>query len=227
MKLIFLHGSAGSKRNFKYLLEELKEFECIAFDLIGYGQAKKPKIRYDSGLFVNYISKRVGNINDLVIIGHSLGAILAKEYALKNETKKIFLINYPMKKEIIKKYWLNKMFINKNISARLLCHTKVIWKYLFYPYFLVFKFKYFQSFQDYFKHSFHSENSTLHNVLLKDEIQSLEKIKNKVVFITGEEDLFVDKMVTRSYKQYFIKKMKHSFFGHEEEIARIIKTNIK
>ncbi|HLC51729.1 MAG TPA: alpha/beta hydrolase [Candidatus Nanoarchaeia archaeon] len=227
MKLVFIHGSAGSKKNFKYLVQELEKFNCLAFDLIGFGSERKPKVKYDLDLFMNDINGKINSTGKVILIGHSVGAILAKEYALRNSSvQKVFLINYPMKKEIIRKHWFHKMFIDQNILAKLLCHTKSIWKYLFYPYFIIFKFRYFDSFLDYFKHSFHSENSTLHEVLLKDDPSPLKDLEDRIIFISGGLDPFVDKPTTRKYKHYVIRNMKHSFFNHETEIARIIKVNI-
>ena len=121
MKLVFIHGSAGSKNNFKYLIQELQEFDCLAFDLIGFGKEKKPKIKYDVKTFLEFIEKKVNVKEKMVVVGHSLGAILAKELALQypKSVEKVFLINYPMNKEAVKKHWLSGMFLRENVISKL------------------------------------------------------------------------------------------------------------
>ena len=220
--ILFLHGSAGSKNNFKYLRKELSELESITFDLIGFGDEKKPKIKYDVKKFLDDINSKLKGKKVDYIVGHSLGAILAKEYALKNKVKNLFLINYPIDKEKILNSKFNKMFSEEKLFAKILCWTKNVWKYSLYPFAFIFYNKYFDSFKDYFKHSNHSETSTLNNVILKDNIETLNKIKNKVIMIYGSQDIFIDENKIKRYKRYKIKKMKHSFFYHEKEIAKII-----
>src|SRR3989344_7280543 len=171
--ILFLHGSAGSKNNFKYLIKELKDYNCIAFDLIGYGNEAKPKTDYSVDFFLTYIKSKLKGKKVDYVVGHSIGTILAKEFALKNNVKKTFLINYPMHKQIIMKDWFMGFFIRNNFLARFLCHTKIVWKYFLYPFFFIFNYKYFDSFIYYFKHSNHSEMSTVRNVFLKDDLYSL------------------------------------------------------
>ena len=228
--ILLLHGSAGSKNNFIYLEKELeKEFKITTFDLIGYGDEKKPNVKYDINLFINFIGEKMNPEMNYIVVGHSLGAILAKELAIRfhKQVQKVFLINYPMDKSKVVNHWWSGIFLRKTIIAKCLCHTKMMWKFLLYPYFYVFDRKYFSSFKDYFKHSFNSESSTLENVFMKDNLRTLEKIKKKVVIISGEKDLFVDKKVVQIYENYIVNDMGHSFFNHEKEIANIIKKNTK
>ena len=228
MKLVFIHGSAGSKNNFKYLIQELQEFDCLAFDLIGFGKEKKPKIKYDVKTFFEFIEKKVNVKEKMVVVGHSLGAILAKELALQypKSVEKVFLINYPMNKEAVKKHWLSGMFLRENVISKILCHTKIIWKYFLYPFYFIFNHKYFESFKDYFRHTNHSETSSTQHVFLQDNTNSFEKRKNKIVFISGSKDPFVIRKITKKYKEYIILGMKHVFFNYEKEIAQIIKKEL-
>ncbi|MBS3168370.1 alpha/beta fold hydrolase [Candidatus Woesearchaeota archaeon] len=225
-KILFLHGSAGSRNNFKYLIKELKGYNCISFDLIGYGNEKKPEVIYNVDLFLKFIKEKLNDKKIDYIVGHSMGAILAKEFALNNKIRKVFLINYPMDKEKVKNHWFSGIFIRDSLFSRMLCHTKIIWKYILYPFFFIFNYKYFDSFKDYFKHTNHSEMSSVNNVFMKDNLENLDKIKDKVIFISGEKDHFVIRNVSSKYKEYLIKKMGHSFFCYEKEISKIIKKEI-
>jgi pimeloyl-ACP methyl ester carboxylesterase len=224
--ILFLHGSAGSKNNFKYLRKEFSDLEAIAFNLTGFGDEDKPKEKYDVDFFLKDIKKKLRGKKPDYVTGHSLGAILAKEYALKNNVEKIFLINYPINKDAVLDYKFNKMFSEGHLLAKIACWTKVAWKYLLFPFAYVFYNKYFDSFKNYFKHSNHSETSSLNNVILKDDFDRLDEIKGSVIFISGERDKFVDFSKIKNYKNYTIKGMKHNFFGHEKEIAKIIKMNL-
>src|SRR3989338_2989256 len=231
-KIILIHGVCGSKNNFKYLQKELaKYFEIISFDLIGHGRERKPQQIYDAKNFVSFIERRI-KFNDqekYVFVGHSMGAIIAKEFALKHpaNVKKIFLVNYPFKKEVILRHWFYRMYSKYSIWGKMMCDTKHIWKYVFYPYFFLFYDRYFDSFQDYFRHTYNSETSSLKNTLLTDSNKTLKKIKKeKLIFISGEKDHVTIKKFIKHFTHYSIKGMGHLFFGFEKEIAQIIRKNV-
>ncbi len=232
VKIVFLHGMTGSKENFKYLEKELREdFELQSFDLVGFGQEKKPKVRYDKEVFLSFIEDKINfsEKEQYILVGHSMGAMLAKEFTLKyprNVTRAI-LINYPLKKEKLLSHWFNRMYLNGALLGKILCHTKHMWKYLFYPYFFIFQRSYFASFRNYFEHTYHSECSTLRNLIVQDNKDILKKIKNKVVFIVGEKDHFTDFKFIKSFDNYIIGEMGHLFFGYEQEIAKIIRQTLK
>ena len=223
--IVFIHGSAGSRRNFKYLIKNLSEYNIIAFDLIGFGNEKKPKISYDLELYLNFIKDKLDWDQSYVMVGHSMGGILAKELALKypNNVKKIFCINYPFNKQKIKNNLFNRLFIDGHWLGKAICHSKMFWKFLALPLGLLLYGRYFGSLWDYFKHTFQSESSTLRNVILNYNHSSLNRVKNKLILISGEKDPFLIKSLAESYKNYEIKKMGHLFFGFEKEIADIIR----
>ncbi|PIN73260.1 hypothetical protein COV20_03450 [Candidatus Woesearchaeota archaeon CG10_big_fil_rev_8_21_14_0_10_45_16] len=220
MNIVFIHGIAGSKRNFTLLQKHFPD--SLAFDLIGYGQEKKPNVTYDSALFIRFLEKKIPKKKEITLVGHSLGAILAKEYALKHKVKKVILINYPFRKEKVKTHWFYSHYIKQSPMAKLMCQSKHLWKYPLFPFFFIFYHKYFNSFVDYFKHTYRSASSSIRDTILKDDNRSLEKLKNKCIIISGDKDCLLDQKETAKYKHYLIKDMGHNFFGHEEEIAEII-----
>ena len=226
--LVFIHGSAASKRNFRTLIRNLPEYNCLAFDLIGFGAEKKPKIEYNLEVYLNFIQNKLDLQKKYVLIGHSMGGILSKEFALRHPrtAEKVLIINYPFNQEKIKHNWLNQMFIKETWTARAMCNSKVLWKFLALPIGLIFFTKYLDSFWDYFKHSFHSESGTLKSVILKDDHNNLKKLKNKLILISGGRDPFLITDICSKYKNYLIKDMGHLFFGFEEKIAKIIKREL-
>jgi len=64
--------------------------------LIGFGRETKPKVTYDKDLFLAVLEKKI--VVSSILVGHSMGAILAKEFALKHPdlVERIYTINYPL-----------------------------------------------------------------------------------------------------------------------------------
>ncbi len=225
--LVFLHGISGSKQNFKYLEKELSDFPTLSFDLIGYGDEEKPRTTYTSETFVAFLEKKLNLDEKYVLIGHSLGAIIAKDFAIKHpkNIEKVFLIAYPSKaKESIENTTI--LHLKHPFIAALVCKTEVFWKYLLYPYaYLKYK-PYFDSFRYYFKHTHHSQSQAIKNTLLKEDINTLKKIKNKAVFINGSYDEYIKHELKLPGKSYLIPGMGHQFFTYEARIADIIRKEL-
>jgi pimeloyl-ACP methyl ester carboxylesterase len=80
--IIFLHGGPGFQDYLKPFFEELRDhFECIFYD-----QVRGPGIRIEDML--SQLDVIVGSATGKVILlGHSWGAILATEYAGRNQSK--------------------------------------------------------------------------------------------------------------------------------------------
>jgi pimeloyl-ACP methyl ester carboxylesterase len=72
-----------------------KEFHLIALDLLGCGQSDKPLINYRIGTFVDYFNGFVQtlNLDRASLIGHSLGAVIAINFALAYPNKVDRLVN--------------------------------------------------------------------------------------------------------------------------------------
>ncbi len=228
MKFVFLHGLAGSARNFKYLEQEFEE-EKISFDLPGYGSQvhdrSPPKERY-----LKYIEEKIlfGNSQKYVFIGHSMGAILAADFALLHpkQVEKIFLINYPMKKKEIRSHWLYGELGERLMVAKILCKTKHFWKGFLFLFLWPWYYRYSDSYWDYFKHYFETEEYCINELMLGDTKEKLLKIKSKVVFITGELDAYVDNDFVTNFTHYTIKGMGHSFFEFEKVIGEIVRKEL-
>ena len=84
--LIFLHGVTGSHRYWMRKAAPLaRRFRLILPDLPGFGRSPKPKVRYTPHFYMEVLRgliERLGLADQpLSIIGHSLGSIIAVEYA--------------------------------------------------------------------------------------------------------------------------------------------------
>ena len=86
LTLIFLHGTAGDHSDFNYQVNEFKEkFRVIAYDLRGHGRSFAPQAGYSIRDIASDIDEDLTQLGLLpgtaVIIGHSLGGLVALELA--------------------------------------------------------------------------------------------------------------------------------------------------
>ena len=109
MVAVFIHGIASDSSAFngalKYLegTQSLKEIRFVAFDLLGSGKSQKSdKLKYNYGeqleALHNSIEKlKIGDI-PLVLVGHSMGTLIATRYAdtYKKSVKELILVSPPV-----------------------------------------------------------------------------------------------------------------------------------
>jgi pimeloyl-ACP methyl ester carboxylesterase len=236
IKIVFLHGLVGSKSNFEYLEGEFPDYQTVSFDLIGFGDEAKPKIDYALDDFMQFLEQKLQLSKDdgtqYILVGHSLGALLAKEAAKRYPHKiiKIFLLGYPFldrDKVLGNRWYFDGAYVEGAWWAKAMCEMRAIFKALFLPFIFLFKYKYRKSYLGYFEHTYQSAFGTIHNTILKDDKEDLFQLSDKVVFINGENDRSADLAFAKKFKQYLIPSMGHTFFNHEREIAKIIKAQIQ
>jgi pimeloyl-ACP methyl ester carboxylesterase len=83
--LIFLHGFAGSWRDFKPVFDFLsKSVHAIALTQRGHGDASHPKTGYRLSNFSDDLVQlmKINGIHKAVIIGHSMGSAVAQRFAI-------------------------------------------------------------------------------------------------------------------------------------------------
>jgi pimeloyl-ACP methyl ester carboxylesterase len=233
--VVFLHGLVGSKNNFEYLGKEFSNYKTMSLDLIGFGREIKPKINYTLDVYMEFLDRKLKLSKDIntkyILVGHSLGALLAKEIAKKypNKIIKIFLMGYPFlekNKVLNNRRFFDGRYVEGIWWTKIICQTRIIWKILSLPFIFLFGYKYRKSYLDYFNHTYQSAYGTIHNVILNDKKEDLFEIFDKVVFINGQKDGSADLEFAKKFKHYFIKSVGHSFFNHEAEIAKVIKDEI-
>lgn len=87
-KMVLIHGLFLNSDCWKFQLEEFeKEFHILRFDLRGHGRTTKPKKRFTIRNYVddmNALINHLGWTNDLYLIGHSLGGMIALVYSIEN-----------------------------------------------------------------------------------------------------------------------------------------------
>ena len=100
--VLFLHGITESHRYFKRRVKPMaRAWHLVLPDLPGFGHSPKPVVPYRIELFVDAVRKLVLRSGladrDLHLVGHSLGAIIAVEYAGRYPERidRLALLNLP------------------------------------------------------------------------------------------------------------------------------------
>jgi pimeloyl-ACP methyl ester carboxylesterase len=229
MKLVFIHGLSGSQHNFDRLRTYFTE-DTVSFDLPGHGTAPKPKRVYDKAYLLEYLREKIGTTEPVILIGHSTGAILAKDYAITHhdEVLGIIAISYPLHtgprslRRSIDKRPLLRHYARASYPSKLLCYSKHVWKWLILPFVYIFDRDNYPSVRDNFIHTNQAITSIIRDYLLLDDGSELESIKNKSLIIYGESDELPDKKYSSTFDHFEIASMGHQFFGYEAEIAKKI-----
>lgn len=110
--IILLHGFLGSKWDWSKLAPKLvKEgYRVVAIDLLGFGRAPKPmSAAYDYEDHIAHINKVLRELSidgPFILIGHSMGALIAKRYTLQYPyiVKKLVLLHPPLYRDKLQVY---------------------------------------------------------------------------------------------------------------------------
>jgi len=86
--VLFLHALGASSRYFASRLGPLPAtYHCVMPDLLGFGRSPKPDVAYTIEDHLSALHRTLDRLSltdrPIVVIGHSLGAILAAEYAAR------------------------------------------------------------------------------------------------------------------------------------------------
>ncbi len=126
--VLFIHGLAGSSRYWDSVADVGTGFRGVAVDLIGFGQSTKPRdFSYDVDAQIDAICNVCPNPD--VVVGHSIGAIIAAAFVRKHApTAATLLIGAPAyataaeaKTHLRELGWLAEATVEGTRSARLLC----------------------------------------------------------------------------------------------------------
>lgn len=103
--IVFVHGLARTHKVWSRTIKMLPESSrIIAVDLLGFGESPKPEWRKynadEQALSLHATLRRRGVSGDVIIVGHSLGALVAIEYAKKypGHLRSLILCSTPLYK---------------------------------------------------------------------------------------------------------------------------------
>ena len=101
--VLFLHGFRGSGRYWEPHVRTLaRDHQIVIVDLLGFGRSPWPAdARYDVPEHVDAIHRTIAPLvrgRRMTVVGHSMGAILAAEYAraYPADVSQVILLNVPM-----------------------------------------------------------------------------------------------------------------------------------
>ena len=91
LKMILIHGLYLNSDCWKFQLEKFeKDFHILRFDLRGHGRTTKPKKKFKIRNYVDDLKgllDYLGWTEELYIVGHSLGGMIALAYSLENPSQ--------------------------------------------------------------------------------------------------------------------------------------------
>jgi pimeloyl-ACP methyl ester carboxylesterase len=101
--IIFLHGLASSSANWDPLIPLLTDkYRCISIDLAGFGDSPKPQwYKYTMDEHIHDIHRTIQALRlrqPFMLVGHSLGSLLATRYAREHQqqVKRLILLSPPV-----------------------------------------------------------------------------------------------------------------------------------
>ena len=104
-QVLLVHGITGSRRFFTWLEDRLHtgpvKAETLSFDLLGFGDNKNVNSDYSAAEQLRFIGSRVDErfpSGKLVLIGHSLGGVLALAWTVEHLSRvsHLILLNTPL-----------------------------------------------------------------------------------------------------------------------------------
>jgi len=90
---VFVHGWPLSSKVFEYQFQDLvpRGYRCIALDLRGFGDSDKPWGVYNYDVFAHDLAVVLEalEVQDAILVGHSMGGAIALHFAAKQYTRHI------------------------------------------------------------------------------------------------------------------------------------------
>jgi len=139
--IVFIHGVGLTKEIWEPQINFFKEYNTLTYDLLGHGKTVLKKSQFSFVDFSDQLLNLVNelNFNKIHLVGFSLGALIARDFASKNndrlssliihgsiykrteEQKRVVLnrfevakTNKPASKHAAIRRWLSENFIKKN-----------------------------------------------------------------------------------------------------------------
>lgn len=184
--IILLHGFLSSSRYWKKLQPLLSAdgFRVITIDLLGFGRAPKPRSSsYSYSEHLLHIQSSIDSLNlgkPSILIGHSMGGLLAMRYAINypQSLKSLILLHPPLYKDSAE-------------VAQTLRSTNTFYQYFLYSPFRRIGWIFARPFTIFHlgRHSRFSRDRSLKNIIEATEIlQDLQMVRVKTLLLVGLKD---------------------------------------
>jgi pimeloyl-ACP methyl ester carboxylesterase len=204
-QILFIHGLMASHRYWENQISEFsKNHFIVAPDLLGFGNSPWPKSGYTFESHLNSLEHTLKIVGipekPFVIVGHSLGAILALRYAATHPDRvsKVLILAIPLfrtkedaQKSMKKSSTMESMMGLNSVIAPLLCFFHEALGPGAVPLFRPFMKGFPDSvIEDATKHTWASFHETVENVIIGADITGdLKKIgAGKITLVIGDSD---------------------------------------
>ena len=185
--IVLLHGFLSSSKYWTKLQPHLTRagFRVITIDLLGFGRAPKPKSsEYDYDAHVTHINTALRSLrldaHKIIIVGHSMGALLASKYARRHPLRvdSLVLLHPPL-------------YADMREAKATLRETGRFYRFLLDSRYRTFGWMLVKTFLRYriAAHTKHSRERSLRNVIEVAEVfGDLDSITAQTLLLVGSKD---------------------------------------
>lgn len=118
--VVLLHGLGNNHRSWSYVYEKCPpSIRVIALDLLGFGDAPKPKLKYTPSDHADAVIATLEKLklSEVVLAGHSMGCIIAIEVAAKRPdlVKQLVLAGAPLYDRQPIRRWYDKLLRSQGL----------------------------------------------------------------------------------------------------------------
>lgn len=96
--VVMLHGLGGTSRYWSSVMDfSMQEYSVDLIDLLGFGDSPKPYCRYTTERHLQALQPMLEGKGNIILVGHSLGAVIALAYAARfpQKIRRLVLIGFP------------------------------------------------------------------------------------------------------------------------------------
>jgi pimeloyl-ACP methyl ester carboxylesterase len=201
--VVLLHGFLSSSGYWYKVIQLLKQnYKVIAIDLLGFGKSPKPKrSKYDYQAHLDAIKATLEKYRvkePFMLIGHSMGALIALRYSVvyEKQVQRLVLVNMPimfgkreLRREIFSLSYLNRFGLEFGLNRITWSTLKLLYRLRWLPQETMKRLRKNQSF---FSHTPASRIRSFYNVIGSVQVaDDLQKLKVQAVMLSGSEDMAV------------------------------------
>ena len=102
--IVFIHGSGCNKKFLEPIAKKIKKYDCYLIDLPGHGESTDTNYSLDN--YIDSIVEFVKELDNVVLVGHSLGGTLVLAVAARQvkSVEKIVVLNGGAKYDVDKTF---------------------------------------------------------------------------------------------------------------------------
>ncbi|MFQ5719326.1 MAG: alpha/beta fold hydrolase, partial [Acidobacteriota bacterium] len=199
--VLFLHGITGSRHYFFKKVRSLaRHYRLLLADLPGFGESPKPRTAYTIDFYRQTVRNTImaaGCENDPIhIVGHSLGALIAVDYAVhhSDHVRRMVLLGLPRFEDsrvAHESFWKGSPNYRRLLNEHSMAENVAQWRRTGLPMMVSYIFRFpFAVIRDSRKFTLNSLTSTLENCLINYRVDPLlaRMEPRPVLMIHGRRD---------------------------------------